>query len=84
MHIRLHIYILQYMRGNFIYKRLGERIVTERNLKHISQEQLALITDIDRTYLARIERGEANPTIKVLSKICRLLRVNFSHLFKGV
>ena len=84
MHICLQIYILQYMRGNFIYKRLGERIVIERHRRKISQEQLAFITDIDRTYLARIERGEANPTVKVLSKISRLLSVRLSRLFKGV
>lgn len=72
------------MRGNFFYKRLGERIVIERHRKKISQEQLAFITDIDRTYLARIERGEANPTIKVLGKICKMLRVRFARLFRGV
>lgn len=72
------------MRGNFFYKRLGERIIIERNKKQITQEQLALLSDIDRTYLARVEEGKANPSVKVLSKISKILKVRLTSLLKGV
>jgi len=72
------------MRGNFFYKRLGERVVDARKKRKISQEKLALISDIDRTYLARIEEGKANPTIKVLNKIGKNLGVRLTKLLKGV
>lgn len=72
------------MRGNFFYDRLGKRIITERKNKKISQEQLALLSDIDRTYLARIEEGKANPTVKVLNKISKNLGIRLYKLFKGV
>ncbi|MBI2641503.1 helix-turn-helix transcriptional regulator [Candidatus Roizmanbacteria bacterium] len=72
------------MRGNFFYKRLGERIITERKNKGFSQEQLALLSDVDRTYLARIEEGKANPTIKVLGKLSKVLKVRLNRLLKGV
>jgi len=72
------------MKGNFFYKRLGERIVFERSRKNFSQEQLGLICDVDRTYIARIEEGKANPTVKALNKIAKGLKIRLSHLLKGV
>jgi transcriptional regulator with XRE-family HTH domain len=72
------------MRGNFFYRRLGERIITERGRKKLSQEQVALLSDIDRTYLARIEEGKANPSIKVLNKISKILKIRLTELLKGV
>ena len=68
------------MRGNFFYKRLGEQIITARKVKKISQEQLALLSDVDRTYLARIEEGKANPSIKVLHKIAKILKMKTHEL----
>lgn len=72
------------MRGNFFYKRLGEKIISARRNKKFSQEQLALLSDIDRTYLARIEEGKANPTIKVLNKISKNLGIRLQKLLMGV
>jgi len=63
---------------------LGERIITERGRKKLSQEQVALLSDIDRTYLARIEEGKANPSIKVLNKISKILKIRLTELLKGV
>lgn len=72
------------MRGNFFYKRLGCRVIAERKKRLLSQEQLALLADIDRTYLARIEEGKANPSIKVIQKVAKILRIRLHKLFKGV
>ena len=71
-------------RGNFFYQRLGKGIINSRKKRKLSQEQLALLSDIDRTYLARIEEGKANPTIKVLKKLSRVLKTRVSFLLKGV
>lgn len=72
------------VRGNFIYKRLGEKIVAERKKKGLSQEELALSCDVDRTYIARMEEGKANPSIKVLSKLSKKLGIRISSLLEGV
>lgn len=72
------------MRGNFFYQRLGERIISERSKKKLSQEQVALLSDIDRTYFARIEEGKANPSVKVLNKISKILKVRLTELLRGV
>lgn len=72
------------MRGNFFYKRLGGCLTNARRRRKLSQEQLSLLCDVDRTYLARIEEGKANPSMKVLNKISRVLRVRIHELIKGV
>lgn len=72
------------VRGNFFYNRLGKKIISIRQKRKLSQEQLALLSDLDRTYLARIEEGKANPSIKVLNKISRVLKTRIAHLLKGV
>ncbi len=72
------------MKGNFFYKRLGKRVVFERKKIGFSQEQLALMSAVDRTYLARIEEGKANPSVKVLNKISRVLKIRLNRLLEGV
>jgi transcriptional regulator with XRE-family HTH domain len=69
---------------NLFYKKLGDKIHSERKKRKLSQEQLALISGIDRTYLARIEEGKANPSIKVLCKISRTLKVKLFNLLEGI
>ncbi|NTU72672.1 helix-turn-helix transcriptional regulator [Candidatus Roizmanbacteria bacterium] len=68
------------MKGNFFYRRMGKNISSVRKKKNISQEGLAFLSHIDRTYLARIEEGKANPTIKVLHKIAIQLQVKMQEL----
>jgi transcriptional regulator with XRE-family HTH domain len=72
------------MRGNYFYERLGEKIYIYRKKRKLSQEELGLLCDVDRTYIARIEEGKANPTIKVVAKISKSLKVRMSKLLKGV
>lgn len=72
------------MKGNFFYLRLGGRLCAERKRNGLSQEQLALMSAVDRTYLARIEEGKANPSVKVLNKIAKILKVRLSQLLEGV
>ncbi len=72
------------MKGNYFYRRLGIRVIIERKRKRLSQEELAGLSEIDRTYLARIEEGKANPSIKVLNKIARKLKIRLHELLKGV
>ena len=42
----------------------GLRVREQRKLKQISQEKLAFLSNIDRSYMGRIERGEVNITIE--------------------
>ena len=78
------IFTPRMMRGNYFYKRLGRRISSERKHREFTQEKMALLTGIDRTYLARIEEGKANPSMKIMYKISKLLKVKICDLLKGV
>lgn len=72
------------MKGNFIYKRLGNQIEECRHLAGLSQEDLSVVCEIDRAFLGRIERGRANPTFKTFVKISKGLHIPLRDLFEGV
>ncbi len=55
---------------------IGTKIREIRKNKSISQEQLALQTAIDRSYLGRIERGEVSITVEKLYQISQTLNVD--------
>jgi transcriptional regulator with XRE-family HTH domain len=71
-------------RGNYYYKRLGETIIESRLKKGLSQEQLALLSDVDRSYLAEVEQGKANPSIKFLHKISKTLKIKVGKLLTEI
>lgn len=72
------------MTSTALYRRLGIRLCQERLRHNLSQEELSFLSRIDRTYIARIEEGKANPSVKVLHKLSRPLRTRLSELLKGV
>lgn len=54
---------------------LGQKIRKARLEKNLSQEKLALICGLDRSYMGRIERGEVNITVLKLYEIAQILKV---------
>jgi transcriptional regulator with XRE-family HTH domain len=46
----------------------------------LTQENLAFAANLDRTYVSAVERGEKNPTISVLVRIARALKVKTAEL----
>lgn len=54
---------------------IGKNIVDLRRSKGLSQEQLALQSDISVSYLRSIEHGCANPSIDMLETIAKTLAV---------
>jgi transcriptional regulator with XRE-family HTH domain len=52
-----------------------------RVLRGVSAEALAADAHVDRAYVGRIERAVANPTIDVLERIARVLKVAMAELF---
>ncbi|WP_310481477.1 helix-turn-helix transcriptional regulator [Chamaesiphon sp. VAR_48_metabat_403] len=47
----------------------------------ISQEELAFRAGIDRTFVSKIERSQANPSLKILVQISKELGVPLVQLF---
>lgn len=60
--------------------RIGERIRELRIIKGFSQEKLALLSDLDRTYIPSIENGKRNISITVLERISKALDMSISEL----
>lgn len=60
---------------NDLAQQIGHAIRTCRVDQKITQEKLALLCNIDRSYLGRIERGEVNITVLKLYEIAQMLEV---------
>lgn len=67
-----------------ITDKVGKRIKELRSLSGISQEKLAMKADLDRTYIAGVESGKRNPSIKSLEKILVALGISFEAFFKDM
>lgn len=59
---------------------LGQRIRERRRTLGMSQEELAHVAALDRSYVGRVERGEHNLTVVSLIKLCRALRCDIATL----
>ncbi len=61
--------------------RLGDRLRYLRTLKNMTQAELAQKLDISLRQYNRVERGESQPTISLLERICSVLDSCLSTLF---
>lgn len=63
-----------------ILRELGRRIRSQRKLIGLTQEELALVAEVDRSYFGGIERGERNVTFTVLCRLCLALQCDVAKL----
>jgi XRE family transcriptional regulator, regulator of sulfur utilization len=61
-------------------ERLGNVIRMHRDRRGLSQEALAALADVDRSFLGEVERGEASPSLETLVKIANALGERLSAL----
>lgn len=50
----------------------------------LSQEELAHLCDVDRTYISLLERQKRKPTLNVIFKICDTLKIQPSEFIKEI
>jgi XRE family transcriptional regulator, regulator of sulfur utilization len=62
--------------GDQISLKIGKRVRELRMERGLSQEELAEVSGVHRTYVGAIERGEKNITIKMALKLCKALDIN--------
>ncbi len=60
--------------------KFGRRVREERLKKDLSQEKLAALAKVHRTYIGMIERAEKNITLTNMEKIARALGVRIGDL----
>lgn len=65
-----------------VRRRVGANMRSAREALGVSQEELADRAGIHRTYISGVERGVRNPTITVLEKIAKALRVKVATLLE--
>jgi transcriptional regulator with XRE-family HTH domain len=65
-------------------KTLGKEIQRLRSEKSWSQEYLAEITGLHRTYISQLERGLKSPSLRVLSHITNALNIKMSEFLRSV
>ena len=67
-----------------IKSKFGAKLKSLRQQRGISQEQLALSIDMDRTYYASVENGKHNISLINIEKIASGLNISLKELFDGV
>ena len=65
-------------------KQFGTEIKTVRKSKKITQLQLSSLCDVDIRTIQRIEKGEFNPSLRVLIRIANAFDMSLSNLMKQV
>lgn len=65
-------------------KQFGTEIKTVRKSKKITQLQLSSLCDVDIRTIQRIEKGEFNPSLRVLIRIANAFEISLSSLIKQV
>lgn len=62
----------------------GSAIREARASAGVSQEALALASGVERSYLGRIERGQSMPTLAVVLKLARALKISSGDIVEKV
>ncbi|AUX62373.1 helix-turn-helix domain-containing protein [Simonsiella muelleri] len=65
---------------NTLRQIIGNNIRNKRKILNIKQDELALLAEIDRSYMGRIERGEVNLTVDKLFQISLILKCEAAEL----
>ena len=63
-----------------LFIKIGDKIKELRELKNLSQQDLAALCNSEKSNMSRIEAGRTNLTIKTLFKISNALKVPLKDL----
>lgn len=69
------------MSSDNILIQFGQSVQKRRKSKGLSQEKLAELADLHRTYIGMIERAEKNITLLNIEKIAKALEIEIAELF---
>ncbi len=66
---------------NKILIQFGKCLQQARLAKGLSQEQLAEIIEVDRTYISLLERGKRNPSLMCINSLSQALDISLTEFF---
>lgn len=78
--MKLNADSVNYKEKEEVQRKLGKRLAELRNNKNITQEKFSFEVGVDRTYVSYIERGKRNPSLYMLSKMSKALKISLSDL----
>jgi transcriptional regulator with XRE-family HTH domain len=64
-----------------ILEQFGAKVRKFRLKKKLSQEKLAELADLHRTYIGQVECGKRNLALKNIAKLAKALNVSVKELF---
>jgi len=67
-----------------VTERFGQRVRELRKERGLSQEDLAEICGLDRTYISGIERGLRNLALRNIEILARAFNISISDLLKDI
>jgi transcriptional regulator with XRE-family HTH domain len=73
--MRCRLIVFHRMKGDDTLKAFGKQLRELRETRDISQEKLAELAGLHRTYEGLMERGRANPTLLAIVALSRALKV---------
>lgn len=69
---------------NSLLAQFGKNVRKLREAKGFSQEELAYLANLHRTYISSLERGERNVSLVNIKKMAKALDVSVSHLLRDL
>lgn len=69
---------------NPILKKFGANVRARREARELSQETLAELADLDRTYIGGVERGVRNLSLLSARSLAKALKITVSELCGGI
>jgi transcriptional regulator with XRE-family HTH domain len=63
---------------------LGNELRKAREKAEMTQEQLALDADVDRTYISMLENDKKSPTVELLFRLCDAMDIAASEILRRV
>jgi XRE family transcriptional regulator, regulator of sulfur utilization len=64
---------MKVINGALLVMNMGLTLRRQRDARHWSQEKLAEVADLNRSYIGELERGEAIPSLLTLLKLAHAL-----------
>lgn len=64
--------------------RFGIRLMELRTERGLTQLQLAVASELDRSYISALENGKKSPTLDTLDQLAVVLSMTISDLVKGI
>ena len=65
-------------------RKFGANVLAHREAKALTQEKLAELADLDRTYISSVERGIRNISLLSSLAIAKALKVAVAKLYEGI